>query len=144
MLQPSLRPASACLTYLVKLRLPCESDLHMLALGHALAVFELGAFLPIVLRSPGKLGGVSRSDPQRECCAVLMLTTVAAAGAGVDLEAAAASPRGLLRSPSQLCGRHGYCGGPWGKGAASARLLRVAAMAAPCGRVSEPPSLDGP
>ena len=115
--------------------LPHEFDLHLLAHGNALAGFELGAFVPIMLRSPGKLGGVSRPDLQCECCAALMLTSVAAAGAGLDLEAAAASSRGLLRSPSRLSVRQGCWNGPWAEGAASSRLQ--AAMAAPCGRISK-------
>jgi hypothetical protein len=115
-------------------RLLHKSDLHVLAHGDALAVFELRPFVPIVLRSSGKLGAFSRPDLQRACCAALMLTAVAAAGAGLDLEAAAASSRGLLRSPSRLGGRQGCWDGLRAEGVASARIR--AAMTAPCGRVS--------
>ena len=140
-------PACLCMlhslfTHDVVLRPPCETDLHVLAHGNALAGFELGAFVPIILQSPDNIDGVCRSDPRRVCRAALMLTVVAAASAGLDLEAAATSPRALLRSLSRLGGRQGYWDGPRAKGAASARLR--AAMGAPCSRTSGSPSSDGP
>ena len=108
---PAATHSSTCLsmphslfTHDVVLRPPCETNLHVLANCNARAGFELGAFVPILLQPPDKLGDVCRPDLRRECRAALMLTAVAAVSAGLDLEAAAASPRALLRSPSRLGG----------------------------------------
>ena len=98
----------------------------------------LHAYHPPILRQPRRrlLVGSAvrvpcRPHAHRGCCSQCRPRS----------EAAAASPRALLRSPSRLDGLQGCWDGPRAEGAASARLRT--AMGAPCSRTSGSPSSDG-